>query len=235
MNNRLLCALLACVLMSLGDASPAAAGEDDWADSDYTPRKRADDGDADAEEKLEHINRADALAKGPTIPLMAAGLYLGGPVAMLLGTIEGGLSFNSPGFQLSNLSGVLLASSLGTSITGGFIANGIAGNNAEWGPLIAGTALSVSGFVIFQVSVQSLVSPVSLTAGAGVSAPLVAAVVAGASCVLVGEILTMSSSGEVEDKYEDMVGMGRLRHRPMLALYALPLEGGISVGVGGRF
>lgn len=242
MAIRLASSLLGALGLCLLLPSTALAGGDDWADEDYDgDRDRRGHEDPAVKEKLGHIRRADSLAKGPTIPLMAAGLYLGGPVALAFSGFGAssplglGASYGSVGFQFSNVSGVLLASSLGTSITGAFIANGVAGSDAEWGLLVTGMAVSVSGFVVFQVGVQSVVSPTSPFAGAGVTAPTVAAVVAGASCVIVGEILTMASSGAVESRYEDMVSEGRRRPRPSVALYAMPLEGGLSAGLGGRF
>jgi hypothetical protein len=212
--------LIAVSLISLVPTTALA----DWADEEVES-----DDEQDAGELFEHIERADSLAKSPTIPLLSAGLFFGGPIAMLLSGSGGG-----HGFNFSNGSGVMLATSLSTSITGALIANGIGGTSTTWGVGIAGMSMSLPGFILFQTAVQSYVSPIALNSlQLEIALPMA---VAGASLLVVGEIFTMASSGAVEDRYEDMASVQPERRRPpSFAVYAMPNEDGLSVGVAGRF
>jgi hypothetical protein len=219
--TRSITALLAVWALAL--FAPASAFADGWADEDY------DEGDdPDAKEILEHVTRADALAKAPTIPLMISGLVIAGPGALAASgdTLQG--------LSVSNGGGVLLGMSLGTSITGGLIANLFGGNTESWSLFIAGAATSTMGVVLYQAGFQSYIG--GTIPGGGDEFYLVApAVVAGLSCVIVGEILTMSSSGSIEDRYEEMVAVAPRRRAPTFALAPAPMGQGGGVVLAGTW
>mgnify|MGYP006928179178 CR=1 FL=1 len=217
------------LLLALGLAAlllPTSALADGWADEEF---EDDDEGGMSKKEILEHVTRADALAKAPSIPLMITGLVVGGPGSLLA---SGGN--NTGAINVSNGGGFMLGMSLGTSISGGMIANMFGGNPTTWGLFVAGASTSTVGVIMYQASFQTYYTGGILGSSPDFGA-IAPGVVAGMSMVIVGEILTMISSGTIQDEYEEMALVAPRRRPPTIAAAPMPLGKGMGVAVAGTF